>query len=174
MGPGEGRELAVDERLDADARAVDPGRPPPVELLPGKGRRIDFDSYLGVRLHVERCAAGLDERGEVRGFDYRGRAPSEKDRIDARAAFEPAPGAVFTGRAVAGSEEVAVARDLAGNAICVARGEVREEVGRVEVAIRALALAEGYVNIDADLFHPEIIARASRPSVFVIIYPVNS
>lgn len=141
-------ELAVEERLDADARAIYPDFQPPIDLRSGKCRWINFDRNFRVAFHNKRRTAREDEFVQLLSGNYRGRPAAKVYRVH-RSAISRLFGKVFT-----------PVGDLAAHGADISPGQLFKKIRRIEIAVSALACAKGDVNIDASsTLHSAIISR---------------
>src|SRR6266567_3405809 len=145
-------KLRIDERLRADACAIDAGAQPLCYLRFRKRRWIDFDCDFGVRRNVKRRAARHDQLCQLRCIDDRRSTAAKVNRVHLSASTTRYLGQILSPVSY-----------LAAHRVDVAPGQLFKEIGRVEIAIGALAFAEGDVNVDANwLLHSGIISRNEK------------
>ena len=133
VAASQGGQVAVVEGLDADADPVEAALQPGGELCVVEVVGVGLQGGLGVRVQCE----GVSDRGhhgaDVIGGEVGRRASAEEDGADRRAARQPAPEA-----------------DLAPQRLGVAGHQRLYTSIGVEVAVRALGLAERDVQVQRD------------------------
>ncbi len=142
VNPAQKPELAVVEGLHPQVDAID-ARP----AVSRQRRRVHragvgFQGHLDVVREGEGGVERLQQLRIKRRREQRGRAPAE-------------------GNAVHGKDGLAAAADL-GEHTCLIGSEAPGGLDRVEIAVAALALAEGDVNVDAGGAHGRLSSAARR------------
>ena len=141
-------KLAIDERLNTHACAIDPRRQPPFNLLAQERTRVDLDSHFAAGRNFEGFRATPSQQGELFGLDDRGSSAAEEYGIY----LNSTAGFAF--------ETLAPVSDFLSDGVDVASGQRFKEIGRVEIAIGAFALAKR--NMDVDTGSP-LHAKYAQP-----------
>src|SRR6185295_1171997 len=150
VSAAERNKLAIDERLNADARAIDTRRQPPFHFVARKRIRVDLDCYLATGRDFKGLRATPSQQCKLLGRDDRGSSAAEEYRVY----LNSLAGFAF--------ETLTPVRHFASDGVDVASGERFKEVGRVEIAIGAFAFAKRNVDVDAGSpLHGAIISRES-------------
>ena len=129
----QGRQVAVVERLDADAEPVEAAVQPGLEPCLVQVARVGLQGDLGVRVQREGVADSAHDGAYVVSGQVGRRAAAEEDRADRGAAGQVAP-------------EV----NLALQRLRIAGHQRLNAFVGVEVAVGALGLAEGDVDVERD------------------------
>ena len=132
-------EQTVVQALYADADPVHAGRPVQTQAGDGTVVGVGLQRDLGHGLEVEGAAHGVQEGAHGPGGEIGGRSPAQEDGAD-RGPSEP------------GSPYL----DLAGEGVDVGRYERLDPLVRVEVAVGALALAEGDVDVQRQRLRADV------------------
>ena len=127
--PAETRQLAIGQRLHAEADAVHSGTQKPAHPIDGHRFRVGLEGHLGIRRDGEAVAARVDQLANLVGLEQRRRPAAEEDRVR-RAA-------------------VARATDLRLERRDVSRLQPGVEQTSIEVAVVADVTAERDVEVEA-------------------------
>ena len=133
MGPAQLFQHLVIVGLDAEAHPVEALGPEPVEQLVGDGIGIALEGDLGAIVHIKVPADGGHDDGKAVGTEEAGGAAAKVDGVH-----------LIAGGQLAGLLDVVAHRVQ----VAVKEGVLLGGQG-IEVAVLALAAAEGNVNVDA-------------------------